>query len=391
MLSSKFLFIYLPPKTETIMLMNPLEVIQHYLFLALFCGVATLALIASAYLLLRPHNIFSNEINPPVRLRRWAAVCLAFAGISHINWLLVYHADTGISPLNSFIICTTFDAVFSLPTLLCTMVIMLQDRRRPLWPVTIVVGLVLILLLQVYVNDSRGANVVIVMAVVIFVIVSIALMHMLKQYERWLQNNYADLEHKEVRQTYAIVAGFLLMCIAYDLASDYVFVEVFLELLDSVFIFLIVWRVETLQTLEETDEEEQNIPNEADPMYKKITSLLQEHCIDTQYYLRPDATLSQLANIIGTNTTYLSQHFACQGISYNRYINNMRIEHFMRLYEESVRNQQSVTAAKLAIQSGFRSYSTFSYAFKQIKEKSVKQWMEEFTSDQCVHTKAEGV
>ena len=56
-------------------------------------------------------------------------------------------------------------------------------------------------------------------------------------------------------------------------------------------------------------------------------------------------------------------------------INNLRIEHFVRLYREAVAAKRSFTAQQLAQESGFRSYSTFSSAFKQRMKQTVTSWM----------------
>ena len=52
-----------------------------------------------------------------------------------------------------------------------------------------------------------------------------------------------------------------------------------------------------------------------------------------------------------------------------------RIEHFKRLYREAMASGQSVSAKQLAVLSGYRSYSTFSLAFKQRVGLSVTEWM----------------
>jgi AraC-like DNA-binding protein len=83
----------------------------------------------------------------------------------------------------------------------------------------------------------------------------------------------------------------------------------------------------------------------------------------------------QLASAIGTNRTYLGQYFSNQGITYNAYINDLRIQHFISLYREAVATQQTFTAQQLASKSGYRSYSTFSLAFKQRMGQSVTVWM----------------
>ena len=95
----------------------------------------------------------------------------------------------------------------------------------------------------------------------------------------------------------------------------------------------------------------------------------------TQLYLQHDLTLMQLAKALGTNRTYLSQYFVDKGINYNTYINDLRNSHFVSRYSEAQRNGRSVTAQKLAQESGYRSYSTFSLAFKQRMGQSVTAWM----------------
>ena len=87
-------------------------------------------------------------------------------------------------------------------------------------------------------------------------------------------------------------------------------------------------------------------------------------------------SLSQLALHIGTNRTYLSAYFAQQGITYNTYINRLRIEYFIKIYREQVSSlKRPLTAQQLAELSGYKSYSTFSAAFKKIMGENVTTWM----------------
>ena len=136
---------------------------------------------------------------------------------------------------------------------------------------------------------------------------------------------------------------------------------------------VLLWRVETLQQLSEsTQPEEASVPTDTPT---KIGILLKKHCEDGQLYLQSDLTLAQLAQAVGTNRYYLSQHFAQQGITYNAYINGLRIRHFVRLYQEAVADQRIFTAQQLAFESGFHSYSTFSATFKQMLGTTVTAWM----------------
>ena len=92
-----------------------------------------------------------------------------------------------------------------------------------------------------------------------------------------------------------------------------------------------------------------------------------------------DLTLQQLAQNIGINRFYLSQYFSRQSITYNTYINNLRINYFISRYNELSKANQPIVAQELANESGYRSYSTFSLAFKQRTGQSVTAWMREIS------------
>lgn len=110
-----------------------------------------------------------------------------------------------------------------------------------------------------------------------------------------------------------------------------------------------------------------------------IELLLQQHCIDEHLYLQHDLTLLQLAKAIGTNRSYLSRYFSCQGTTYNAYINDLRINHFVSLYRETIASKRSFTAQQLALESGFRNYNTFGAAFKKTMGMNTTEWMRNVT------------
>ena len=149
---------------------------------------------------------------------------------------------------------------------------------------------------------------------------------------------------------------------------------------------LLLWRVETLPQLDEAAEREDDILSEAETIpeplpvsdaLSHIGQLLAKHCEDTQLYLQPDLTLTQLSVAIGVNHYYLSQYFASQGTSYYAYIHDLRVRHFVARYRELAAAHEPIVAQKLAQESGYHSYSTFSTAFKQRMQKSVAAWMRE--------------
>ena len=222
------------------------------------------------------------------------------------------------------------------------------------------------------------------MTVIMFIYMAFAV----RQYSLWLRNNYADLENKEVWQSFMVLAICLLVLSFYIYSSSGMTYEYAVQVFDYLFIAILLWRVETLQTLENNNDNDDitgatgleevmalqssapqaNIPD-------NIGQLLEHYCKGGQLYLRQDITLSELSKAIGTNRYYLSQYFTRQKTTYNAYINGLRIQHFVRLYQEAVAADRPFTAQQLAQESGFRSYSTFATAFKQRMGQTVMMWM----------------
>jgi AraC-like DNA-binding protein len=173
-----------------------------------------------------------------------------------------------------------------------------------------------------------------------------------------------------------VLAIILLVYAIYSLDVGELIYEYALDVIIIVLVCYLLWRVETLSDLTSLQPQidlSLSIRNNIGPLLKK-------HCEDTQLYLQYDISLSQLATLIGINRSYLSKHFAKQGITYNAYINGLRIQHFINLYHESAATHQPVSAQQLAYQSGFRNYKTFNAAFKKIMEMTATEWMQQVKS-----------
>ena len=59
------------------------------LYLMLYGGAATLAVIACLFLLFRQGNAFAPAVTPPLRLRRTAAAFMASVAASHAWWVVL--------------------------------------------------------------------------------------------------------------------------------------------------------------------------------------------------------------------------------------------------------------------------------------------------------------
>ena len=363
------------------------QLYNDLVYVMFYGGITFLALVAGVYMLFRRGNAIAPEITPPLRLRRWTAAFFALVVLGHVWWALLTCFHVISDPWIAIIVGAGLDCLTLVPVLMVTLLAMLQDRRRPLWPVVVAqVPVAVILVACIIYRDYVFVSYLRMYILLFGIVFMITMAQAVRQYGRWLRDNYADLEHKEVWQSFvAIFVCWLILCFYIMIDNSRVFAYI-VQVNDIVLIGLLLWRVETLQRLDEQDdtdchatpcEAEKPIPSMAlsAKSASSIGQLLEQHCEATHLYLRRDIRLGDLSKAIGTNRSYLSQYFAQQHTTYNAYINNLRIEHFIRLYRESVDSGHPFTAQQLAQQSGFRSYSTFGMAFKQRMGQTVTAWM----------------
>ena len=367
------------------------QIREDTLFIVFYSIVTAMAALACIYLLFRRGNAFAKDVTPPARLRRWAAAFFAGFALNHIWYMPIFFLSSSEDIMLCDLIGGLLDSMTVFPLMIVVLFTMLQDRRRPMWPIAVMFAPIVVG--NVFNFTTRSYDflpIVYIYALLMCMGLIIYMVRALRRYGRWLRDNYADLEHKEVWQSFVVLAIILLVFVVYALTNEnQIFIYVML-VISAVFICYLLWRVETISDLsipiqtdeaipvvgaEETDTTEK-VEDNALPltMRNNIGPLLKQYCEEPQLYLQYDLTLSQLANLIGTNRLYLSQHFSSQGMTYNAYINGLRIQHFIRLYHEAAATHQPVRAQQLAYQSGFRSYNTFSVAFKKMKGMTVTEW-----------------
>ena len=360
------------------------------LFFMLYAAMAVVALIACIYLLFRRGNAFDATISSPLRLRRWTAAFFASLALSHVWYLPIVFLSSEDDVMLAYLIGGLLDCLTILPLSIIMLLSMLQDRRRPLWPVVVAV-LPLVALCAIFIV-CRSAMLLLLVRLYFLLLGLGLIIYMVRevsQYRRWLRDNYADLEHKEVWQNFVVLVLIVLEFTVYATDLEGSVYDYAIQIMSTALVCYLLWRVETLSDLsiaqplpfseaEETSPIDEAIdPDDSLSDTDSIGTLLQQYCIDAQLYLQHDLTLLQLAQAIGTNRSYLSLYFSRQGMTYNAYINDLRIRHFIELYRQAVAEQRPFTAQQLASESGYRSYSTFSLAFKQRMGQNVTAWMHE--------------
>ena len=366
------------------------QIREDTIYIILYTVVTVMAAMASIYLLFRRGNSFVAEITPPRRLRRWTAAFLAVCAVGHLWYLPAAVLTSDADIMLSMLIGALLDCMLTIPLALVVMLCMLQDRRRPLWPVSVmvaplVVGMVVRIITrsEVLLPWLYGYSLLMAVGFTTYMVREV------RRYGRWLRDNYADLEHKEVWQSFLVLAVIMLTFGYYVVGYGGKTYEYIVQVCNLVLIGYLLWRVETLNDLSlpiQTDEAiavtdavaETSVRNHSTSvalLTKNIGPLLKQHCEDPQLYLQHDVSLSQLATLIGINRSYLSKHFALQGITYNAYINGLRIQHFVDLCHERAATHQPLSVKQLALESGFRSYSTFNAAFQQVMGTTATEWL----------------
>ena len=362
--------------------------VQHYrgdmIYLMLYTSVIVLSLIASCYLLFRRANAVAPGVTSSVRLRRFTAAFLGSLTLSYLLYLPLIYMTSVEDIQMLYFVGAMFDFLTCFPLVIAILFTMLQDHRRPLWPIGVMMSPLVVGMMVCAITRSDA-----IMPVLYayFLLLGIGLIIYMvcatRQYGRWLRDNYADLEHKEVWQSLVVLAIIMMAFSLYAYEHLGLFFKYAARINTILLTGFLVWRAETLSDLSQFDSKSvsTSVPSEtidddlSSAVQDKIGLLLQQHCVDTQLYLQHDLTILQLAKSIGTNRFYLSQYFSSRGLHYNDYINELRIQHFVNLYRESIADKRVFTVQQLAQECGYRSYSTFSRVFKQQMGKNVTTWI----------------
>ena len=363
-------------------------------YMMLYAIVAALNLVAGCYLLFRRGNAFASDITSPIRLRRWTGVFFTAMTLSHLWYMPSIYLTSSEDKMLCYDIGGMLDCMTTFPLAIVILLTILQDRRRPLWlAFVMVIPLVVLLALNLGTHDEAFLPMFHAYLLLLAIGLTIYMIHEVRRYGCWLRDNYADLEHKEIWQSFVVLAVILLGFGIYSfeiggLANKYI-----VQVNNIILIGYLLWRVETLSDLSISQLQDLPTETEADSltiqtdiaededntlslsMRHNIEPLLKQYCEESRLYLQHDINISRLAREIGINRLYLSQYFSSQGMNYNAYINNLRIHHFISLYHEAVAAHRPVIAQQLAFESGYQSYNTFRDAFKRKTGQSVTTWM----------------
>ena len=402
--------------------------VELYQYVIHFAVMMTILTSMAVYLLVSKRNAFGSEIVSDQRLRRKAGWMILIYVLVYLANIPLYFWLSDNQQLLEMV-SVTLDMMVTYPTVLYFMLELLQDRRRwdnRLWWLSLLA--VMPLTGWLLTHWSWWIGVLYGLYLTELVTFIVWYVRATKAYHRFLADNYADLEHKELVWSWMILSSIFLSTINYLLTmfqSDMHTIVVCtyaIHLADTIFIALIVWHIDHQQVLEPQTEEwteevlksqeamameteavepgtmetesmepgtmeteamettnTHEVPaSRKDIIIYKTGELLRKHCEEAQLYLQRDLSLKTLAQACHTNRTYLGLYFASQGITYYIYINKLRIDHFQSLYREAMKEESTTfTLQQLSKDSGFLSYNTFSRAFVSCTGISVSKWQEQ--------------
>ena len=227
--------------------------LQDVYFLMLY-GVATFfALLACGYLLLRRGNAFTDEVRSSRKLRRWTAAFMAAIAASHVWWYVLGIYWLADDRVVRNITAILLDHITLVPLMIGVLLAMLQDRKRPLWPWLVahvpVVGAAVVGIDQR--STFYGEEMAHLYQLVVVVVFVVYYVNAQLQYGRWLLDNYADLERKEVWQSMLFALALFIVFELYSSNAGELQREYLSQLITIAVIGFLLWRVETLQELEE--------------------------------------------------------------------------------------------------------------------------------------------
>ena len=226
--------------------------LQDVFFIMLYGMAGFFAMLACVYLLLRRGNAFAEDVRSSCVLRRWTAAFMAAIVASHVWWYVLGTCFLTDDRLVRNITTIMLDHVTLVPLTMAVLLAMLQDRRRPLWPWLLAQAPEVLAATLGIAGRSEfwGYQVVhywqlgVIAVFVVYYIIS------LRQYERWLLDNYADLEHKEVWQSMVFIIVLLAVYMVYTSNAGELVREYLSQIITLVIIAFLLWRVETLQELD---------------------------------------------------------------------------------------------------------------------------------------------
>lgn len=189
------------------------------------------------------------------------------------------------------------------------------------------------------------------------------------RYDRYLKNNFSNIDNMTVRWVrriiYVFATWYLIWSMIIRLDSRW-FDSAYYLFLIAIWILIYKYSIKHV-TVFNTQELFESVPPEiiSSPESEINTKLglkLELYMTQEQPWLNPTITLQELASTVGTNRTYLSEYFnKILNTTFYDYLNSFRLKYACEL----LLSENNLSILRIGEQSGFNSLSTFRRAFEK--------------------------
>ena len=203
----------------------------------------------------------------------------------------------------------------------------------------------------------------------------------MKRYLSYVRKNYSNIDDIDVSWLKPVFAFAIVSQLAWLFTS--LFATVTMDIIYYISIILLwlmvlhySWNFRPI-VVEQEQEQPQNIHR--NPSSAIVEGVLERIVEEQQLYLVKNLTLTDLAEAMGTNRTYVSNYLSqVRGQTFYDYINQIRIE---KKSVPLLREHPEYTLDYVANESGFASISTFRRAFLKLTGKTPRQFITDSTPE----------
>lgn len=215
--------------------------------------------------------------------------------------------------------------------------------------------------------------------------VCVSVMRRLTAFDRQVQNFYVDTEHKSLRSLrglfFVLIVISLLSTVGGALGRS-IFLRGMIMIvpsaLFSAFLFCIfhvgLLLEYTAAEMAAGSVEDAHAPSEGDDRAQRALLVRVRDLIESkQMYLTPGLKITDVAEALDTNRTYISASINRQaGMSFSDYVNGFRVRHA----QEMMRSKDpDLTLTQIGLRSGFTGDTSFFRNFKKVTGQTPSEWL----------------
>ncbi len=218
------------------------------------------------------------------------------------------------------------------------------------------------------------------------ILVGISVARRLTAFDRRVKNFYVDTEHKslqDMRSLFFLLILVLVLSVLMSTLGRSVFVDRLLLIVPSVLFSTLLFGIFHVGFLleytaaemagagpeEDPAREEESDEREQLALLDRVRDLMESK----QLFLTPGLKISDVAEALDTNRTYISSCINRQsGMSFSDYVNGFRVRHAQELIR---RKDPDLTLTQIGVQSGFSGDTSFFRNFKKVTGQTPSEWL----------------